>query len=528
MPQTGDVDDGTVLAPAHRRARAVSAVLALLALVAATACSGGERPLASPPSSSPVPSAPSPSPSPSSSSAPSPPATLTWADCEDGFSCATLRVALDEDDPGAGSVDLALTRRAAPDPAAKLGSLVVNPGGPGVSAVDYLQAAWETVPEPVRARFDLVAFDPRGVGRSAPVRCGTTAELDKYFALDPSPDDAAELAALERGSERFAAGCARRSGPLLPHVSTADAAADLDRVRAAVGDERLTYLGYSYGTSLGAAYLDRFPTRVRAMVLDGALDPALTWDELVAGQARGFDRALAAFLADCERTRCAFRRQVSGDLLSAYDRLAARVDESPLPAAGTRTVGPGELSLAVGAGLYSPAFGWPALAAALRDAERGDGAALLALSDAYLERQPGGYANTSEANLAVNCLDRPWPRTTAPYVALAERVARDAPRFGSAIVLAGLGCAAWPVPAVGTPHAVSGRGAPPVVVVGTTGDPATPYSWSVALAEQLERGVLVTVRGEGHTVYREGAPTCVRAPLDAYLVTGRVPAATTC
>jgi pimeloyl-ACP methyl ester carboxylesterase len=489
------------------------------------ACSGeGDRAAAPSPASPSAAASPTAVPSP----LPSPPAVLTWADCEGDFECATLRVPLDAAAPEVGSLDLAVTRRRAADASARIGSLVVNPGGPGASAVDYLQAAWSAVPVAVRDRFDLVAFDPRGVGRSAPVRCGTTAELDAYFALDPSPDDPAELQAYEDGNARLAAGCGERAGSTLAHLSTADAAQDMERLRAALGDERLTYLGYSYGTSLGAAYLDRFPERTRAMVLDGGLDPTLTWDQLLAGQSTGFDRALEAFLADCEKERCAFRRQVSGPLPAAYDRLAAEVDRTPLRATAGRTLGPGEFSLGVGAGLYSRDAGWPAVAAALAAAEQGDGRPLLALSDGYLQRGRDGYSNISEANLAVNCLDRPWPRETGPYLQLAERVRAQAPRFGPAIALSGLACSVWPAPPVGEPRPVSGAGAPPVVVIGTTGDPATPYAWSVALADQLESGVLVTYRGEGHTVYRAGAPDCLREPVDRYLLDGTSPGALTC
>jgi hypothetical protein len=182
----------------------------------------------------------------------------------------------------------------------------------------------------------------------------------------------------------------------------------------------------------------------------------------------------------------------------------------------------------VGAGLYSRANGWPAVADALVAAERGDGAPLLALSDLYLDRDHEGYANVTEALISVVCLDRQWPRETAPYLALAERVAREAPRFGPAIALSGLVCADWPVPSTGRPTTVTAPGAPPVVVIGTTGDPATPYAWSVALAEQLSQGVLVTYRGEGHTVYRSGSSRCVREVVDSYLLTGKAPAPTTC
>ncbi len=264
------------------------------------------------------------------------------------------------------------------------------------------------------------------------------------------------------------------------------------------------------------------------MVLDGALDPALTWDALLAGQAVGFDTALGAMLADCERTRCALRTAVTGDLGAAFDGLAAEVERTPLPTGTARPVGPGELTLAVGAGLYDRRAGWPLLASALAAGTRGDGRPLLALSDAYLERTERGYSPVVEANLAVTCLDRPWPRDPQAYADLAVALARDAPRFGPAIAQSGLPCADWPVPAAGEPHPVRAPGAPPVVVLGTTRDPATPYAWSVALADQLPLGVLITHDGDGHTVYRAGAPDCVTDPVGRYLVQGQVPPATRC
>ena len=497
-------------------------VLLLAGAVLTGACSS--EPAAEPAASA----APSPSPSVAPSPTPPEPVALAWQPCEEGFECAVLPVQLDAADPAAGSVELAVTRKAAAAPAERLGSLVVNPGGPGASAVDYLQAAWQQIPEPVRARFDLVALDPRGVGRSAPVRCLPTPELDDYFALDPDPDDEAELQALQEGNQALVDGCEQTSGQLLPHVSTAEAAQDLDLLRASLGDEGLTYLGYSYGTSIGAAYLEQFPDRVRAMVLDGGIDPTLTWDALLAGQSAGFDTALSAFLADCERTRCAFRQAVQGDLAVAFDALQDRVEQEPLPGDGERTVGPGEFSLGVGAGLYNKENGWPAIAQGLAGATSGDGSTLLALSDSYLDRDEDGYANVSEANLSVNCIDRPWPRETAPYLELADRVEAAAPRFGRAIALSGMACALWPAPVVGEPGPVTGAGAPPVLVVGTTRDPATPFAWSQALADQLESGVLLTYDGDGHTVYRAGAPECVRAVVDTYLLAATPPPPTTC
>ncbi len=508
--------------------RLPAAALALALLLAG--CSSGDDPtVAGPRSASPSSPSSPPTATATASAVPVEPAAVAapqWKDCEGDFECATLTVPLVEGEPA--TVDLALTRLRTAAPEGRIGSLVVNPGGPGASAVDYLQRGWQLVPEQVRARLDLVAFDPRGVGRSSQVRCGTTAELDTYFAVDPAPDDATELRALEDANAAFVRGCAARAGGLLPHVSTEQAALDLERVRSAIGDERLTYLGYSYGTSLGAAYLDAFPTRVRAMVLDGGIDPELTWEGLLEGQSTGFDRALEEFLADCDVFRCGYREAVEGDLLQAYDRLAARVETSPLPTGQARDVGPAELSLGVGAGLYSRSSGWPALAAALAAAERGDGGPLLGLNDQYLGRGPDGYEGTTEALSAVVCLDRQWPRETAPYVALAERVRAAAPRFGPSIALSGLVCADWPVPPVSGPQRVTAPGSPPVLVIGTTRDPATPYAWSVALAEQLSRGVLLTYDGDGHTVYRTGGPGCVREVVDAYLLEAAEPPVTTC
>lgn len=499
------------------RVRRTGAALAAV-LAALTACSSSP---ASQPSASATPTS---TPPPSSSSAAEPtPVRLDWKPCDNGFSCATMPVPLDRKNPSAGTIDLAVARKSAPDQSKRVGSLLVNPGGPGASAIGFMESSWESIPAAVRDRFDLVAFDPRGVGRSAPVKCLSTAQLDAYFALDPVPDDPGELQAIEKGDQQFSSGCQAQSARLLPHVSTVDAAQDMDLLRASLGDKRLTYLGYSYGTAIGAEYLRQFPTHARAMVLDGALDPALTWDQLLEGQSRGFDVALQAFLANCQSTGCAFRQAVPGDLGAAYDALAAQIDKAPIRGDGTRSVGPGEFSLGVGAALYDRANGWPVLAEALRRAESGDGRLILALSDSYLERGPSGYSNQNEANVAVNCIDRPWPRDVAAYQALAAKVTPSAPRFGPAIALSGLSCASWPVPPVSTPSPVRAPGAPPVVVVGTTRDPATPYAWAQALAKELASGVLVTFNGDGHTAYRASAPACLQDPISTYLVTGTPP-----
>ncbi|HUR15594.1 MAG TPA: alpha/beta hydrolase [Mycobacteriales bacterium] len=514
--------------PPTSRTRRATLLLAPLLLLTACSSSSDRAKLAPSPTTTSATATPTVAPTTTAApGVPRPGRLSSWKGCGNGFQCATLTVLLDETKPALGTVGLALTRHRATG-SHRIGSLLANPGGPGASAVDWLKGSYENFPSAVRARFDLVSFDPRGVGHSAPVRCLSTAQLDEYYHLDPVPDSAAERSALLQGNRALAAGCRSRSGRVLPYVNTQVVAQDLDRVRQAVGDSKLTYLGYSYGTAVGAAYLDQFPTRVRAMVLDGALDPTLTWDGFLRGQSAGFDGAFNAFLDHCARSDCAFRDAVRGDLRSAFDALAARVDAHSLPGDGTRRVGPDEFTLGVTAGLYSRNYGWPALADALAMAQHGEGGPLLNLSDSYLERGEHGYANLTEANFAVNCVDRPWPRTEKPYYDLATEAARTAPRFGPTIALSGIGCIAWPTPATGRPHPVTAPGSPPVVVIGTTRDPATPYVWAKALARQLSHGVLLTHEGDGHTVYRVGAPGCIQRPVNDYLVTLRAPSPARC
>ena len=317
----------------------------------------------------------------------------------------------------------------------------------------------------------------------------------------------------------------KRNEATLPYLSTDAVAQDLDVIRQALGDKKLTYLGFSYGTLIGSSYAERFPDRIRAMVLDGAIDPSLDLEHLRAGQADGFEKALTRFLDDCAaKTRCAFHEK--GKSVAAFDALMASIEAEPLPARldrDGRQVGPFVASYAVLAALYDR-DAWPVLASSLELAKRGDGSLLLQIADPYQGRNPNGsYSNQHDAYTANTCLDFAAPTDVATYTAWAKGLEASAPHFAGLIAYNDLACAFWPVPAQRTPAAVTAAGAPPIVVVGTTGDPATPYAWAEALADELDSGVLVTREGESHTAYLTSS--CVQRAVDEYLLGLTVPKA---
>jgi pimeloyl-ACP methyl ester carboxylesterase len=451
---------------------------------------------------------------------------LGWTGCGDGFECAKLTVPLDYARPASGTIDVGVIRLKASKQSKRIGSLLLNPGGPGGSGVEFARQARSLLPQEIRDRFDVVSFDPRGVGETAPIDCVDDAELDHLLAIDPSPDSPAEEKELFDASRDEALACQRKSGRLLPHVGTVDTAKDMDVLRAALGDDKLTYVGFSYGTMLGARYAEQFPTHIRALVLDGALDPRLTSSQVSGAQAVGFENALTAFLADCTRIGCAFSKhgRSAGE---AFDQLMASVDRSPLNATGdTRKVGPSEALFGVAAALYSREYGWPVLRAALESAyTQRDGATLLSLFDNLVERdQHGHFSNSVESQAAISCVDGSYARDQASYDRDAVDFAKKAPRFGRAIAYGTAACAFWPVPPVTREGPVSAPGAPPILVVGTTRDPATPYAWAQGLASQLP-GRLLTYEGDGHTAYGFGRSRCVDDQVDAYLLSLTLPKA---
>jgi pimeloyl-ACP methyl ester carboxylesterase len=513
-----------------------AAVLTALVVLALPACGGGShrRKVAAVTTTT----APPPTSSSSSSStgapttaAPQPAAgvpVLAWKDCGGGFQCTGVQAPLDYDHPDGRTAHVSVTRLPASGPAdQRIGSLFVNPGGPGASGVDFAHSMQRALSSDVLARFDIVGFDPRATGNSDPVTCESGPELDKYFALDPTPDTQAEHDALVAASKQFAVECGQRGGPALGHIDTRTAARDMDFIRSGLGEDRITYMGFSYGTFLGAMYADLFPNHVRAFILDGAIDPSLSVEEVNRQQAAGFEHSLNAFFADCAaKTSCPFRN--NGDPRTAFQQIQAKVEQQPLTTNSGRSVGPGEFLLGVIRPLYRQ-DDWPSLARALAQAQSGRGDILLLLSDDYTERQSNGtYGNLLSANTAVNCIDRPWSRNPADYDAMAQKFAAESPVFGASLAYGGLVCAFWPNPPVDTARPLRAAGAPPILVVGTTGDPATPYQWAQALTSQLESGVLLTNQGEGHTAFGS-ANSCIRTNENRYLLEVKPPPkGTTC
>ncbi len=452
-----------------------------------------------------------------------------WRSCEvPGFQCATLKAPLDYAKPADGDVRLAVARKKATGPGKRLGSLLVNPGGPGASAIGYLQAyAGIGYPAKVRARYDMVAVDPRGVGRSEPVECLRGRDMDRYTQTDITPDDGRETTELVRAYKKFAEGCGAHSPKLLRHVSTVEAARDMDIVRAALGDPKLNYVGASYGTFLGATYAGLFPERAGRLVLDGAMDPSLPARRMNLDQTAGFETAFQSFAKDCVRQPdCPLGRkgtttaQVGRNLKAFFGKLDAR----PI-AAGSRRLGESLATTGVIAAMYDEGA-WAQLREALTAAmKENDGAGLLALSDSYFERDAGGsYENLMFANAAVNCLDLPPAFDTAEEAKKSlPAFEKASPVFGEGLAWAALNCAYWPVRATGEPHRIQAKGAAPIVVVGTTRDPATPYRWARALAAQLSSARLLTYEGDGHTAYGRGS-ACIDSAINTYLLRGTAPA----
>ncbi|WP_241237027.1 alpha/beta hydrolase [Georgenia faecalis] len=449
---------------------------------------------------------------------------VAWEACGDDFECARVEVPLDYAVPDGERIELALKRLPAEDGDARIGSLLINPGGPGGSGVQLVEAADFLFSADVRERFDLVGFDPRGVNESDAVECVSDAELDEMRSTEYDVETPEGLAEFTASATELGEKCAAGTGPLLAHVDTESAARDLDILRDVVGDPQLYYFGYSYGTFLGAIYAETFPANVGRMVLDGAVDPALDSAALVMGQAVGFENAIRAYAEDClAGDDCPLKGDVD-DAVGQIQDLLATAEATPLPTGSDRELTGSLAASGIIMTLYDNEY-WPLLTSALDAAMYdGDGSQLLFLADVSAEREEDGsyLTNSTEAFNAINCLDYPAEADLAQMQAQAAELAEASPTFGEMLAYGDITCDVWPYPSTAERTEVHAEGAAPILVIGTTGDPATPYEWSVSLAEQLADAVLVTYEGEGHTAYGR-SNSCVTEAVDTYLIEGTLP-----
>ena len=452
---------------------------------------------------------------------------LEWSECSDGFECSSFSAPIDYANPADGAMQISVIRKLATGTA--LGSLVLNPGGPGGSGIEYTTYAEYVVSDTLRENFDIVGFDPRGVGFSTPVECLDDEQTEEYIALDGSPDDQTEIDQAQAMSELFAQSCATNSPDTYKFLDTISAARDVDILRALLGDEKLNWLGKSYGTFLGATYADLFPERVGRMLLDGAIDPTLTNEKLSYGQALGFELALTRFVDDCvTKSDCPLSASGAagvsevGDLLIELDANPITLDDGRL---FTQAMG----TLGVVGSLYDKQYGWPELRTNLGLAFDGDFSGLASSVDFYTGRQSdGSYKdNSNDAIAAVNCLDRPDRATTEETAALASEWKKVAPNFGEYLAWSNISCSYWQAEATGVPKEITAPGTPTILVVGTVNDPATPYAWSQALAAQLSNAVLLTLDGDGHTAYYQGSK-CIDEIVDNFYLTGEAEDGITC
>ena len=443
---------------------------------------------------------------------------IDWSSCGDGLDCGRLAVPLDYEDPDGPTITLNLVRHRATEPDERIGSLLVNPGGPGSDGVWLAENAPLIYPGLIE-HFDIIGWDPRGTGASDPaIDC--VDRYDPYYATDPTPDTPEEEQLAEESRIEFGEACLRRMGAeVLAHVSTRESATDMDSIRRALGEETISYFGFSYGSELGATWATLFPDTVRAAVLDGARDPTAPDHENQLKQAAGFEAALDTFLAQCAADRdCAFHN--GGDPQSALDELLVQLDESPLEVSADRApVNQGVALIAIANAMYGEPL-WPALAEALAAAQQGDGEGLLAGYDDYFQRMSDGtYSNFLEAFVAISCLDSDADEAEPDDAEMTKQFQEVAPRLWPTFAGDGF-CETWPVPPAGTVE-ITGAGAGPIVVVGTTGDAATPLESSRAMADALEEGTLVIVEADQHTGY--GVNECIVDTVNEYFNDLEVP-----
>ena len=452
---------------------------------------------------------------------------LVWADCKQDkkFQCAKIQVPIDYQNPGDASLTLALKKLPAKQAANKVGSLLINPGGPGGSGTDYVTYAEDAFGKRLMDSFDIIGFDPRGVALSTPLDCLTDKEVDEFIAFDGTPDTDQELKDSLQLSINLAKGCEAIENNLIAHVGTQEAARDMDIIRELVGDEKLNFLGASYGTYLGGMYAELFPEKVGRLVLDGAVDPSLSGEEQSFDQAVGLDTALKRFVEDCAQyDDCPLTQSGDGGVKEIRDFLDF-LDAKPLETEDPDRVLTQAMGVYAVAGfLYSDEW-WSYMRQSLATAFKGDGTDLLSINDLFNERNDDGtYAtNATEAIYAINCFDEPSTSTEEQVREYAKTWIKDAPVFGDYLAWGNLSCTIWPVKDPNPINKFVAETAAPIVVVGTKYDPATPYKWAVGLSSQLVTSVLLTYEGDGHTAYMRGSK-CIDNEIENYLVDGTVPA----
>ncbi|MEU0694702.1 alpha/beta hydrolase [Streptomyces niveus] len=441
------------------------------------------------------------------------------------WECATMTAPLDYAKPKGATIPLALIRAKTSDPGKRIGSLVFNFGGPGGSGVTGLPSFGKDY-EKLRTRYDLVSFDPRGVGRSEPVECKDDKQLDAYYARDMTPDDSAEEKSYVDGLKWYAGGCEQKSGKELPFVGTVNAARDMELMRQVLGDDKLNYFGISYGTELGGVYAHLYPKSVGRTVFDAVVDPTESSEQGSLGQAKGFQLALTNFAKDCvsRGDACTLPGSTPQEIQNFVVGLLDRLDKKPINGFGGRRLTETQATNGIAQALYSKEY-WPLLEQGLDEADGGSGALLLVLSDAMNGRnEKGRYSNIQAANAAVNCVDSKQRYTLAQTKAKLAEFRKVSPVFGDFLGWGLLGCSEWPVPGEWDKPDVSAPGAAPILVIGNTGDPATPYEGARAMVKALGKGVGVelTYEGQGHGAYNSGS-TCVQNAVNGYLLDGKVP-----
>jgi pimeloyl-ACP methyl ester carboxylesterase len=445
--------------------------------------------------------------------------SIKWRTCYDSYKCADVLVPIDYTNIKLGTFKIAVLKYEASNKEDRIGSMFVNPGGPGASGFDYAYQAEYILSPQVLALYDIVGFDPRGVGRSAPIRCLTDEEMDANYASDAKPENAAELETLIKDAQDYVAKCEKNTKNLTAY-GTENAARDMDVIRAVLGDKKLNYLGKSYGTYLGTIYAQLFPDKVGRLVLDGAIDPDATPLQQSITQAVGFDKALDAFIKDClQLDSCPLPKNATKQYFTdLFDSIAKK----PLTTSTKRVATESLVVLGTASALYDNESGWPMLRVALKQAQSGNGYMFLSLADAYTGRQLNGTypSNEGDSGFVIDCLDWNDARTNEQIAQDDEQFKAQAPVFGPYLSYSGISCKYFT--GVKQPIKINKIRTTPIIIVGTLRDPATPYTWAVALNKLITNSLLITLDGDGHTGHGRGS-VCVDRTVDTYFITGKIP-----